>query len=67
MPIPRFDVVHVSQTGNDRTSGFSEGWAVIATEPNKTPKFASRLYLHRQEAATQARFLAQENNPASPN
>ena len=64
MLTPRFHVVHVSQTGNDKASGFSEGWAVIASEPNKTPKFASRLFLHHQEAATQARFLAEESNPA---
>jgi hypothetical protein len=59
---PKFHVVHVSQTGSDRTSGFFEGWAVVASEPNKTPKFASRLYLNRQEAATQAKLLVEENN-----
>jgi hypothetical protein len=59
--VPKFHVVHVAQTDGDRTSGFSEGWAVVASEPNKTPTFASRLYTKRQEAETQAKWLAQES------
>jgi hypothetical protein len=63
MTVPKFHVVHISQAAGDRTSGFSEGWAVVASVPNKTPTFASRLYMNQQEAATQARWLAQESAP----
>lgn len=59
--VPKFHVVHVVQTDGDRTSGFFEGWAVVASEPNKTPTFASRLYINRQEAVTQAKWLTQES------
>jgi hypothetical protein len=60
--VPKFHVVHVNQVGGDRTSGFSEGWAVVASQPNKTPTFASRLYTNQQEAVTQAKWLAQESD-----
>jgi hypothetical protein len=58
--MPTFHLVCVSQT-LDLKDEFTTGWAVVRTEEETAPEFASRLYLTQAEAAAEAQRLASQH------